>query len=212
MDAGVERRREDLRRLETLCATANGRLRLLAASGVPPNRVVVELSCRTAGSAEYPGLAVDRTRVSILLPARYPFEPPQAIVDTRIFHPNVFESGLICLGSTWLATEGLDLLTRRIAQIVVFDPDVVNIASPANPVAALWYRQALVRSPDAFPTDIIDFLRMQPHRTATRWRNLDAAEPEFQTIACAGCTQRLRLPDRSGVRVRCPKCGHTFQV
>jgi hypothetical protein len=109
VSAAAERRREDLRRLQALCGESDGQLQLLASSGDPPTDAVVELACRTAGSRDYPDRAVERTRVSIWLPARYPFEPPRAMIQTHIFHPNVYRrvrsvsGGHGCLLKGWIS-------------------------------------------------------------------------------------------------------------
>ena len=36
-------------------------------------------------------------KLEILLPERYPFEPPKLRFVTQIYHPNVDEGGRICL-------------------------------------------------------------------------------------------------------------------
>jgi len=144
MNAAAERRRQDLARLQAMCAASNGRLRLVSRSGEPPIDLTIELACRTAGSDKYPSSAIDRVSARIVFPARYPFDPPLVALDPPVFHPNVYASGRVCLGSTWLPTEGLDLLVRRIGQIITFDPLVLNASSAANAAAAAWYRTAVV--------------------------------------------------------------------
>ena len=214
MDAGAERRRMDLARFETLAAASSGRVALISRYGDPPTEVTIELALRTAGSHAYPASAVDRTRARISLPARYPFEAPVVHLAPVTFHPNVYPSGLVCLGFKWVATEGLDLLVKRIAQIITFDPAVINTSSPANGAAAHWYRQALARSPRLFPTDSLDLLSTAAFKPRPQWRNIETgpAEPPSKTIQCERCPQRLRVPDVAGVQVRCPRCLHTFRA
>src|SRR5688572_18122839 len=118
MAAGAERRREDLARLRTLCAASSGRLQIIAHKGNPLDEITIELACRSATSAAYPARSVNRVRAFIELPARYPFAPPLVAVDPPVFHPNVYSSGQVCLGAKWIPTEGLDLLVKRVAQIV----------------------------------------------------------------------------------------------
>ena len=98
MNAGAERRREDLAKVEALAAASGGRLVLVSREGNPPTDITIDLACRTAGSSAYPARAVDRTRARISLPARYPFQPPAVYLTPVTFHPNVYSSGLVCLG------------------------------------------------------------------------------------------------------------------
>jgi hypothetical protein len=214
VDVGAERRRADLARLETMCAASGGRLVLISREGEPPTDVTIDLACRTASSSAYPARAVERTRARISFPARYPFQPPVVHLAPITFHPNVYSSGLVCLGFKWLPTEGLDLLVKRIAQIITFDPAVINTDSPANPSAAHWYMRAVAQSPRAFPTDSLDFLSAPASRPKPQWRDITTGsqQPESKTIQCEKCPQRLRVPNVPGTQVRCPRCLHTFQV
>ena len=213
MSAGVERRREDLRRLEALCAVSSGRLEIHAKKGDPPSELTVNLRCRTAASAEYPANAADGARAWIQFPARYPFQEPLVEIKSSIFHPNVYVSGRICFGTKWLPAEGLDLLIKRVIQVVTFDPVVLNLASPANRAAAEWYRTAVARFPSSFPTDALPLSFSTKTKAKPQWRDLPADSPpaESRVIRCAECQQQLRV-GRPGGQARCPRCGHTFQV
>lgn len=214
VSAGAERRREDLRRLEALCAISGGRLRLLSHRGDPPSEITIELRCKTAGSREYPSRHAERTEVRVQFPARYPFQEPLAEIQTPIFHPNVFPSGKICFGTKWIPTEGLDLLVKRIGQIVTFDPALLNEHSPANRDAVDWYRATRSRHPGAFPTDSLPFLDVRPKQATTKWRDLSAepTPPAPRIVQCGRCSQRLRVPARTDIQVRCPKCGNVFRL
>lgn len=212
MTAGAERRVEDARRLDALCAASGGRLRVLHREGTPPVLITLELQCRTVGSHEYPARAEKRSSVRVSFPGKYPFEPPIAEVLTPIFHPNVFSGGRICFGNKWLPSEGLDLLIRRIGQILTFDPVLLNESSPANPAALQWYRAARARRPDAFPTDYLPFLAGEAQPPAVRWRNVtdaSAPSPAIRIVRCR-CTQQLRVQGAPGIRVRCPRCRAEF--
>ena len=214
MDVGAERRRADLSKLERMCAASGGRLVLISRAGDPPTDITLDLACRTAGSSAYPAQAVGRTRAHISFPARYPFHPPVVHLAPVTFHPNVYSSGLVCLGFKWLPTESLDLLVKRIAQIITFDPAVINTHSPANASAAHWYMRALAQTPRAFPTDGLDFLSATASRPKPQWRDITTGsqESENKTVQCERCPQRLRVPNVPGTQVRCPRCLHTFRV
>ena len=214
MDAAAERRREDLAKVEALCAASGGRLHLISRHGNPPTELTLELSCRTAGSTDYPTRAIERSRLRVSFPGRYPFQAPVVHVAPVTLHPNVYPSGVVCLGFTWLPTERLDLLVKRVARIITFDPSVVNIESPANPGAAAWYVAALERTPTAFPTDSVEFLGGAAAKPKPQWREIPISAPGagHRTIQCERCPQQLRVPDVPGTQVRCPRCQHIFRV
>jgi ubiquitin-protein ligase len=214
MDAGAERRREDLRKLERMCDRSGGRLTLVSRNGDPPTDLSIELACRTAQSHVYPAHSVRLSRADITFPVRYPFQPPVIYVRPVTFHPNVYASGLVCLGAMWMPTETLDLLVRRIAQILTFDAAVVNTNSAANPVAARWYLDTVARFPESFPTDSLAFLDAAASAPKLQWRDFTAEpqQPARRTMQCEKCRQQLRVPDVPGTEVRCPRCLHTFRV
>jgi len=216
MSAGAERRREDIKRLHSMCSASSGRLRVVSTKGDPPHEVTIELACRTAASAGYPSDVTAKTTVRVHFPERYPFQEPIAEIQTPIFHPNVYSSGRICFGTKWLPTEGLDLLVKRILQIITFDPTLVNVASPANRVAATWYCSALRSHPQAFPTDTLNLASEAKAAKPMQWRDVSqgpsTSSGGTRVVQCASCRQSLRVPDRAGIRRRCPRCGHTFVV
>jgi len=188
------RLQSDVELLRALAAAAQGRIVLESLPSEARPELTVVLACATAGSARYPAQRESSVTIHVALPERYPFQAPVATVRTPIFHPNVFASGVICLGTRWLAVEGLDVFVQRLLRLVTFDPLLVNTASPANPVAAAWYGRMRRLRPEAFPTDRF------------------AVEELTERIlrACPTCGRSLRLPrGRSGV-VRCPACRAEF--
>lgn len=186
------RREADMLRLRELAGQSGGRLELLEAPTRSGRPIRLAIDCRTAATSSYPQAQQDGVTLRIDLPARYPFERPVLTVETRIFHPNIFASGVVCQGDKWLPGEGLDLLVKRIVRLVTFDPAHVNPASAANRAAAAWYLQQRSKSPGAFPTDRIDFGRVVRH--------------------CPACRKGLRLPAGKHGNVACPACGHEFEI
>lgn len=178
-------------------------------SGTPANEIDVELRFKTAPSQDYPRKVQEITRAAISLPARYPFVEPSVSIKTPILHPNVYASGRICLGVKWITSFGLDLLVRRIIQIITFDPSVVNDASPANGPAASWYRNALIKHPSSFPSDSFELTAAPPPKTM-KWASVDA--PTKVLVPCPSCKTKLSLPPGKRGRVRCPECGNTFEA
>lgn len=193
--SGLSKRRDaDIERIRAMASVSNGQLSLTAINN---GGMSLQLNLRlpTAGSRQYPAQTQAATCFEVNLPARYPFEAPTARMrGTPILHPNVFASGVICVGSRWNASEGLDLYVRRLAQLLTFDPMLVNLGSVANPVAAKWYNSALRSHPEAFPTAVIDWT--PPTEKVVR--------------ACPACKTKMRLPTGRTGLVSCPKCQHEF--
>ena len=87
----------------------------------------------------------------VTFPPDYPFKPPKVKFETRIFHPNINQSGDICLDTQW-APAGLsmaqvnDLIFFLIISVQVMlsiiqllaDP---NPSDPINPEAARMLQQ-----------------------------------------------------------------------
>ena len=207
------RLQSDLERLQALAATSAGRIALHSGPTAASPFAIVELRYATAGSQRYPLERREQTRISIALPTRYPFQPPLATVQTPIWHPNVFASGTICLGTRWSPTEGLDLFVQRLARLLTFDPLLVNIASAANREAAAWYERARRQHPQAFPSDHPSFEATPVRRAGgrVRWQEAPADDGRVP-YRCPGCARTLRLPSGRAGHVRCPGCGTRFEV
>jgi len=190
------RLRADVESLRLLAAAAQGRLELESLPNEARPELVLGFACVTAGSPRYPAERELRVEIHVALPERYPFLAPVATVRTRIYHPNVYPSGVICLGAKWIAAEGLDIFVQRLLRLVTFDPLLVNTASAANREAAAWYERTRREFPGAFPTDRF------------------AAEQLVEKMlrACPACGRNLRLPRGRSGQVRCPSCGSQFEA
>lgn len=143
----------DIERLRALAAASVGRLGLLALPRPGAPRFVIELDVETVGSPGWPHDRQPRSRIAIDLAPRHPFEPPVATLLSRVFHPHVFTSGVVCVGAHWQASEGLDLFVHRLVRMLAFEPALINPASVANAAAMAWWRETRARHPQAFPTD-----------------------------------------------------------
>lgn len=207
------RLQSDLERLQALATSSSGRIVLLSGPSAACPVATVELRYATAGSDRYPVERREQTRIGISLPARYPFQPPSAAVQTPIWHPNVFASGTICLGTRWSPTEGLDLFVQRLARLLTFDPLLVNTASAANREAAAWYERARRQHPQAFPSDRPEFGLTAAPRSGARIRWQEAPSDDDRVpYRCPACARTLRLPSGRAGRVRCPGCGTRFEA
>lgn len=186
----------DVELLQALAAASRGRVEFEGLPSEARPELVTVFSCITAGTASYPQQRESRVVVHVALPERYPFVAPVATVRTPIHHPNVYPSGIICLGTRWLAAQGLDLFVQRLLRLVTFDPLLINTVSPANREAAAWYEARRREFPGAFPTDRF------------------AAEQLLEKIVrkCPACGRSLRLPRGRSGSVRCPACSAEFQA
>jgi hypothetical protein len=201
MSGGALRREADIERVRALAAASASRIAIvsLPSPGVP--RFVLDLEYATAGTNAYPAVRQPRSRLAIDLAPRYPFQPPSASVLTPVFHPNVYPSGLVCLGAKWLPSEGMDLFVRRVVRLLAFDPLLVNVHSFANSAALHWYLDARHRHPRDFPTDAAA-VALGEH----------AAASQRVVLACPHCTAQLRLPAGKRGTVRCPRCRREFDA
>ena len=171
LDPHTARRQADIAKLQELQTEFCGVVFVTRTAGTPVNLVELEIKLKTARSARFPDEAQASNAVQIQLPARYPFEPPKVTVTTPIWNPNIFTSGLICLGQQWIPTHNLALLVQRVMQILALDPAIINLASPANGEAGKWYAAASRRNPALFPTVRLDSLRASAKPTI-QWRPL----------------------------------------
>ena len=197
MSGLAQRRKADLERVQRLADSSQGQLRVLTMPSATQSTLRLQVERPTAGDDAYPARVLASFRLAIELPARYPFDPPVARLEgTAVFHPNVFPSGVVCVGSKWHPGEGLDLYVTRVARLLCFDGMLVNLNSIAQPVAGHWYRRARGQHPEAFPTARID------------WR----VDDERVIRKCPSCESKLRLPTARSGEVQCPRCQHLFTV
>lgn len=210
MTISAERIKQDLRKIDELSKSVNDRVKVKSISGNPVNIIVLEIDYPTAPSSDFPQKIQQKTEVKIELLSRYPFQEPSATITTPVYHPNVYSSGKICLGTKWLPTQGLDLLVRRIIQIITFDEAILNERSPANGQALSWYRSAVVKYPSSFPTDKL-IVKDEP-KNKISWNSMDSKEEQKVVVTCPGCTVSLRVPAGKKLNATCPKCSYKFEV
>ena len=201
------RREVDIARVRALAAGSEGRIAIVGMPAPGQPRFVLDLHFITAGSDRYPLERRRTSRLAIDLAPRHPFAPPMATVLTPVFHPHVFASGLVCIGSNWLPSEGMDLFVQRIVRLLAFDPLLMNPHSVANGAAQAWYQRVQRLHPDAFPSDAAAVALASGARAVEE----PAAAPRV-VRHCPQCATGLRLPTGRSGAVRCPRCGHAFEA
>jgi ubiquitin-protein ligase len=227
MSAFAERIRQDLKKLDGLSNQTSGKVKVQKTYGNPPNKLDIVLAYRTAPSREYPRSVQNKTHLQIELLRRYPIEEPKATIKTPIFHPNVYRSGLICLGTKWLPTHGLDLLVKRIISIVIFDPTLLNSKSPANRDALYWYQKIIRDYPNLFPTDKLELINLDQfkrreiifrdfgsntqNRNTISWKNTQT-EVEKVIVICPNCGVKNRVIKGQTGNLTCGRCKNVFLV
>jgi hypothetical protein len=197
------RRKADIELVAQLVQRAGGLLKLEQPFEASSSELHLRTVLITNRNREFPrgSQATDTIAFVIRFPARYPFEAPVVNVKHQHFHPNVFDNGVVCLGSKWLASESLDLFITRVLRLLTYDPWLVNLGSPANGAAASWYRQTLAQYPTHFPTEP---RHMHP------W--LYDPRAEKAVVRCPHCSQALRLPTGKHGLVQCPACRQDFET
>jgi len=216
MSAFYVRRDEDVAKLKRLEQLTAGRIRVTRVSGNPITQIELKLTVRTAGDNNFPSKALREVDATIQLGADYPLptSPPVVSLRPRVFNPNVYTSGLVCLGK-WLSTEYLDLVVQRLFKILAFDESILNTDSAANREASVWYKSARLKYPADFPTDALTVggAKSSPSMKWTDRSKIPQASADSPVfVACPKCHTKLRLPiGRSGI-VSCSACKHSFSV
>ena len=171
MDAIAKRRQEDVTKLLDLAAEYRGVIAVTRTTGNPASVIELTVSLPTVRSDRFPDEKQTASDLKIDLPARYPFDPPKISVTTPVWNPNIYPSGLICMGEKWIPTHNLAMLVRRVLQILTLEPAIIYLASPANSEAAQWYAATRRRDLSLFPTVRLESLRVATKPTI-QWKTL----------------------------------------
>jgi len=120
-------------------------------TGLPAQRYLVEFHGRSLTRERGKVVPLDRHEVEIKLGVSYPRTMPELRWITPIYHPNISEIGLVCLGgygTHWVPSLHLDDLCVMLWDMARYHN--YDIRSPYNREAALW---AANQTTYAFPTD-----------------------------------------------------------
>ncbi len=145
----IRRLRNDLTALERLRSESS--VFEFQATGNPPNHYLINFKgkglCRDRGKVKI----VHYHRVEIKLGASYPRTIPELRWLTSVYHPNISEIGMVCLGgygTHWVPSVQLDELCMMLWDMARYYN--YDIRSPYNRDAALWVAN---QTSILFPTD-----------------------------------------------------------
>src|SRR3954471_12132579 len=145
----IRRLRNDLAALERL----NGESSVLRfrGRGNPVQHYVIEFHGKSLARERGKVTVRERHEVEIKLGASYPRTMPEIRWQTPIYHPNISEIGMVCLGgygTHWVPSLNLDELCGMLWDMARFHN--YDIRSPYNREAALWVAN---QTAILFPTD-----------------------------------------------------------
>jgi ubiquitin-protein ligase len=159
----------DFQELSKLVASAKGELSIISQSKQPPSEYVIEYQCRGIERLHH-HQPVFRFihQIKITLGQNYPKRAPYVKFLTPIFHPNVYENNVVCLGDYWTMAETLSELVIRIGKLIQYDLSVVNLDNPALTEAAHWAKDNKWR----FPLDHHTFKIVSENSLHINWHDM----------------------------------------
>jgi ubiquitin-protein ligase len=185
------------------------RLKLLRASGDPPELYQLEYRIRSLRQVDDDLQFVGSHTVEIVLPRDYPRMPPQCRMLTPVFHPNIAPHA-ICVGDHWSAGEPIGSIVARIGEMLAYQS--YNTKSPLNGEAARWVEQHLEELPlDRINMTVDDSAPVPAQRARQAASEGFAAAPANAGVAKPQATLRgprdhkwRRRPGRRSCRLRAP--------
>ena len=145
----MRRLRSDLAAMERLAEDSS--ILSFRTFGTPATRYVIEFRGRSLAREKGKVRFRDQHEVEVKLGSAYPRTMPELRWVSPIYHPNISETGLVCLGgygTHWVPSLHLDDLCDMLWDMARYHN--YDIRSPYNRDAALW---AANQTTFAFPTD-----------------------------------------------------------
>ena len=196
----------DFRSVEKLAAESS--IFSFMAKGDPPTRYRLQFNG--------PGISRDsngkiqiteKHEVIVELGASYPRMVPNLLWQTPVFHPNISNNGVVCLGgygTHWVPSLTLDEMSNMLWDMIRYEN--FDIQSPYNREAALWARDQkkfllplddrnirnLVSNPDAVEVS-------QTPTESNKKGKARSPKPFFNVMALADRIRGRRDRDESGV-------------
>ncbi len=133
----MRRLRNDLTALERL--QSDSTVFRFTAQGAPPQKYLIFFKGKSLWRDRGKVRSTDTHRVEIKLGASYPRAMPEIRWITPIYHPNISEIGMVCLGgygTHWVPSVQLDELCTMLWDMARYHN--YDIRSPYNREAALW--------------------------------------------------------------------------
>ncbi len=145
----LRRLRNDLAALEQLRSESS--VFSFTAQGNPPHHYQITFKGRSLWRDRGQVRPLELHRIEIKLGASYPRTMPEIRWITPIYHPNISEIGMVCLGgygTNWVPSVQLDELCTMLWDMARYHN--YDIRSPYNRDSALWAANQVVLT---FPTD-----------------------------------------------------------
>jgi hypothetical protein len=194
----TRRLRSDAAAMERLAAESS--ILRFKVGGAPPNRYLVEFRGKSLTRERGRVGLREEHRVEIKLGAMYPRTMPELRWLTPIFHPNISEIGMVCLGgyaTHWVPSLRLDALCQMLWDMARYYN--YDIRSPYNREAALW---AANQTAFGFPID------PRPLRDVRVAQGRIEAEPSApfvtQAVAVPAPAPTAVTPDPPATRIPTP--------
>lgn len=146
----IRRLRNDLIALERLRDESS--VLRFRSSGRPVQQYVIEFRGRSLARHRGKVTFAERHEVEIKLGSSYPRSMPELRWLTPIYHPNISEIGMVCLGgygTHWVPSLNLDELVTMLWDMTRYHN--YDVRSPYNRDAALWVAN---QTSFAFPLDV----------------------------------------------------------
>jgi len=145
----IRRLHNDLAALERLRSESS--VFRFSAQGDPPHQYMISLRGKGLWRDRGKVRVLEDHRVEIKLGASYPRTIPEIRWITPVYHPNISEIGMVCLGgygTHWVPSVQLDELCVMLWDMARYHN--YDIRSPYNREAALWVAN---QTTFLFPTD-----------------------------------------------------------
>lgn len=198
----MRRLRSDLAAMERLVEDSS--VLRFKTFGTPATRYLIAFHGRSLARVNGKVAFRDQHEVEVRLGAAYPRTMPELRWLSPIYHPNISEIGLVCLGgygTHWVPSLHLDDLCNMLWDMARYHN--YDIRSPYNRDAALW---AANQTSHAFPTDArpLRDLRIAKGRIESEPRSPSTATPRPEPIpepreASAKSETAQRLADGEAV-------------